>query len=194
MKRIKRAYFTLLELLVVLFILSLVTAVTGVKVAKLYTEQRFLFEVQQVASHLQLAQDLMLMLDIDTTVHFKWDDHKKAIVYQFVIDEPLTAEWAQLVRDTHQLNTIQYLEFGDTKVDSEAGIALAFFSRGMCMSQGRLILAENKARDDNKAYYQINLQGYPHAITSQIYQENSNPAKQNLFALSQVLYPKELIK
>lgn len=88
MKLFRRPFFTLLELLIVLFILSLVAVVTGIKMKEAYEEQVFLSEVEQIIDHLQMAQDLMLILDAD--VYFTLTKKKdQTVAYQLEVEKPL---------------------------------------------------------------------------------------------------------
>jgi prepilin-type N-terminal cleavage/methylation domain-containing protein len=108
MKILKKPCFTLLELLVVLFILAIGAISTGVKIKEAYAEQRFLSEVEQVLGHLQMAQDLMLILDTDVYVDLiKYQD--KTLVFQLDVVKPLVIKKA-LENDSSSQDSILTLD------------------------------------------------------------------------------------
>lgn len=92
--KLKKHPFTLLEWMVILFLLSFVIVLTGVKVKGAYEEQRFLSETQQILSHLEMAQDLMMILDTD--VHFHLVQYQnKQVAYWIDVDQPLIIKTKQ---------------------------------------------------------------------------------------------------
>lgn len=91
MKYLRTSFFTFIELLVVIFILSITTLVFGVKIKKAHEEQGFLAEVDQIINHLQLAQELMLMLDVD--VHFYLvKETNGSMIYYLDVAKPLVVK------------------------------------------------------------------------------------------------------
>lgn len=186
MRVVKKSFFTLLELLVVLFIISLGLIATGVKIKDSYEEQRFLSESQQVLSQINMAQDLMLMMDTDVTVNLAHDPKTKQVTSTIDVEKPLPIEWERLIQRPLKLTAIHSFQFGPSKSDS----AQLIFSLGS-MSQGTLTLYE-KGQDDSrreeKRQFTIELTGSPRPLGIK-----PTPVKeQDKVALSQLLYPQEV--
>lgn len=183
---VRKSFFTLLELLVVLFIISLGLIATGVKIKDVYEEQRFLSESQQVLSQINMAQDLMLMMDADVEVHLTQDPKTKQIISTIEIEKPLPDEWARLIERPLKLNVIHSLQMQGRNQDS----LILLFSLGS-MSQGTLTLyegAQDDARRMDKRQFTIELMGYPRPLGAKV-----TPVKeQDKVALSQLLYPQEV--
>ncbi len=93
MRFLRKPVFTLLELLIVLFILSLGAIITGVKVKEAYEEQLFLSETEQILNHLQMAQDLMLIMDTDVYFHLIKNRDGTLMCY-LDVEKPLTVKKA----------------------------------------------------------------------------------------------------
>lgn len=190
MRVLRKSYFTLLELLIVMFLLAFATALTGIKIKQAYDEQRFLSEMQQVVSHLQMAQDLMLVLQADTKVLFTRDRQNNTYTYRISSDNKLNN--AILDKD-HVLTSIRAIEFEGYTPKEEGAIAIDFFSRGMAMSSGRLIFSDQEGSPREGNSHQIVLLGYPHFLASEKYQKNvrARPSRSNL---GEELYPKILLQ
>jgi prepilin-type N-terminal cleavage/methylation domain-containing protein len=191
----KKRFFTLLELMIVLFILSMGMAVTGIKIKEAYEEQRLLSEVQQVANVLQTAQDFMLLLDADIEVRFSEDPASKQIVYWLEPKKALRPQWQRLIAQKQVLKSIKQASFERQTARSEKGIVLEFFSKGLAMSQGRLLLSNSEREGEECKAYQIELPGYPKFIESQLYQSKGHTAKDSAVSAktSERLYPQEVI-
>lgn len=180
MKRLKKSFFTILEILVSLSLLLVIAAITGIQLRGAYKEQQFLSEVQQVVSHLRMAQDLMLILNTDVKFKMMLDEDKKQIKYWLEMDQPIAfpALTKKLQNEKgnftpHFLTQIQSLRFsGETNMGhltGEEGKNTLIFSLGK-MSQGVLkLLAEpeesEKSDPDSYKRYVI-LWGHPHPIQS----------------------------
>lgn len=145
MKVYQKRPFTLLEVLVVLFLLSLVAALTGIQLKNVYQEQRFLSEYQQVLSHAEMAQDLMLILDTDVKLKIVqyqdkrveyWIDVDKPLVIkskktvsssdpkdkeeeEIVIDREASIRWSHLVERRIPLQAIRSFKFESTQNQDE---------------------------------------------------------------------------
>ncbi|MBA3722474.1 MAG: hypothetical protein H0W88_08745 [Parachlamydiaceae bacterium] len=188
----KKTFFTLLELLIVLLLLSFGMALTGIKVKEAYAEQRFYTEVEQVLSHLQLAQDIMLIMEIDVTVQFFKDKSDKDIHYRIVPEKPVSPKLKVILAKEYILKSIRNIDFiGDLR-RKEEGIILDFFSRGMSMSKGKLNLFEKDPPDNGKAF-QITFAGYPTFLASEKYKEYSREQSPLEELKKQDLYPKILL-
>lgn len=187
----RKSFFTLLELLIVMLVLSFATALTGIKIKQAYDEQRLLSEVQQIVGHLQQAQDLMLVMQADTKVVFERDGQSKGYAYRIIPQNKLNARLTKIVDQPHELVAIRSVEFEGFTPKPENDVVLDFFSRGLAMNAGRLILSDNEssAREGNS--YQIVLQGYPHFISSQKYQPERR--SYNTFNSAEI-YPQVLLE
>lgn len=187
--RIRRTYFTLLELLVVLFILSFGVVLTGVKLKEAYEEQRFSSECQIVLDQLRLAQDLMLLLDADVAVKLTHDPETKQVNCSVEVEKPLGGAWTKLIERKHTFSSIRSYQFEENRSDP----LLLHFSLGV-MSQGQLILTEAAKGDQIEEKHQkkmIELLGYPSPI------EFAGLASQEIkkkdrIEESQLLYPAEV--
>lgn len=158
----KGRYFTLLEVLVVMMILSLMVIVTGVKVQEAYKEQRFLSESQQVLNQLELAQDLMLLLDADVRVVLKMNTNDQ-LTLKLDVEKPFSDSWLKLIERPLVFPSIQSYEFKDNEFGSPKDETILHFVFGN-MTQGTLILFDQKqpSRTNKKMKKTIiSLPGYP---------------------------------
>jgi prepilin-type N-terminal cleavage/methylation domain-containing protein len=188
---VRKSFFTLLELLVVLLILSLGAALTGIKIKDAYEEQRFLSEVSQIANHLQMAQDLMLIMQTDTTI--KFNKKGEQFSYRICVEKPLSKWWTPILGKEYALKAIRSVKFeGELMPVNDADLALLFFSKGMAMSQGKLVLAREK--DQVITAQQIILPGYPSFMRSESYQEGRESKKSLRDDLTTDLYPKTILE
>jgi prepilin-type N-terminal cleavage/methylation domain-containing protein len=171
----KKHHFTLLELLIVILVLSLGAALTGVQMHRVFQEQRFLSEVQQVANQLQLAQDLMLVMDTDVFLHLRRDKEGKNLHYALEVEKPLSGYWAKVVEAVHPpLTSIRNFEFmGVTEYVREEGkeedeLHLRFSFGKMC--KGVLVLTplekDASSQEHQEKDQAIVLAGYPRPISS----------------------------
>lgn len=191
MRRIRKSFFTLIELLVVLLLTTIGIAVTGIKIKETYDQQRFLGEVQEVLSHLQIAQDIMLVLQTDIKIKFKRDLDKKTIHYKFFPESPLPPYIHNILKGDHTLTAIKGMILEDQSIANEAGITLHFFSKGMVMSEGLLLLFSNLEGKDSITNYQIELTGQPKYFESKKYQVGNTLSHSKLDDLiRKELYPK----
>lgn len=159
---IKRSFFTLLEMLVVLLLLSTGVALTGVKIKQAYDEQRKLSDIQHVLNCLTMAQDLMLMMDVDIEVVFSHDPKSKNVVCRLEVEKPLNETWTRLVERKIPLSMIRSFNFSGQHGDP---LRLRF-TLGK-MSQGILTLSTDDHVSygfSNKDDFRIFLAGYPESI------------------------------
>lgn len=152
--RVKKRFFTLMEMLLVLGILSLIAGFLGVNISKMLQEQRFRTEVSQVMDQLRLAQDLMLIHDTNVQVKFASDKEHGCVEYGMTFDTPIPKGWAkELKRPLKKLKMIHSVSFRDMNQlfddseDDEANIQ--FLSGGAVMSKGVLILRSHKSAMTN---------------------------------------------
>jgi competence protein ComGC len=152
-KAARKQYFTLLEVLTVLLILSFGIGLTGVFVNKMYKEQRFMSETEQVLSHLGMAQDMMLILDTDVKVIFTKDKKNKTFLMRIDVEKPFTSFQQKVIEREITLSTIQSIKFNDKSKDP----LILQFSLGK-MNQGILQLTEQGKEGRVEL---IALPGYP---------------------------------
>jgi type II secretory pathway pseudopilin PulG len=154
-KAARKKYFTLLEVLTVLLILSFGIGLTGVFVNKMYKEQRFMSETEQVLSHLGMAQDMMLILDTDVKVIFTKDHN--TFLMRIDVEKPFTSFQQKVIEREITLSTIKSIQFNGK---SKNPLTL-LFSLGD-MSQGILKFVE-QGKSDGRVEL-IALPGYPSSM------------------------------
>lgn len=148
-QNIRRSYVTLFELLVVLAIFSLIGGVIGINIKKAIREQRFRSEVSMVVDQLQLAQNLMLILETD--VRIKFQSKNDEIEMRMELLDKISKNWAnQLTKKPKILKTIQYVGFKDqiSEIEEPGQTAVQFLSGGSLMSRGIMQLATSKGVED----------------------------------------------
>lgn len=188
MKRVQRLSFTLLEMLVVLCLLTLGLSLTAIKIKAVYEEQRFLSEVGQIVNHLRMAQDLMVIMDINTEVRFNRDPETRATYYQLKMDRPWKSRLFSK-EEKHVLSAIHRIEFNGEIANGSHEIVIKFYSKGLAMDSGKLILSAQEQKDHDRDY-QICLAGYPDFIESRKFQQMTRPA---YVEPRPELFPKELL-
>ena len=193
---IKRACFTLLELLIVLMIIGIAAGLTAIKIKDVYAEQQYLTEIQQVANHLQMAQDLMLNMQYDIKIKF-FRNPENRIFYQLIVEKPVAPRWAKIIEKPYELKAVRRLDFNEQSTQNNEGITLTFFSKGMAMSKGKIIFSKNQnphnSSNSDRSVYQINLPGYPQIIQSMRYQPIDNDKNPLEDLPKQDLYPNALL-
>jgi len=187
-----RRFVTLIEMLLVLVILSLVAGVIGINIAKAVVEQRFRSEVYLVADQIRLAQDLMLIADVDVNLLFVVKE--KGIEYYLTTSKDLPGNWKQEIDRSHKyLTTIKAVEFDDQlKLPKISGsIDIKFYSKGGVMSSGALRLATAASGIDKDILEKfIILPGYPTPVsisnTEEVPSKESDISRDN--ALSNYIF------
>jgi hypothetical protein len=158
----RRAYITLVELLVVIFLVILIAGVVGLKIQETRHEQRFRSEVSLVVNQLRLAQDLMLILDADLYVTFKGDP-KKGLKCCLESEKELPRTWQRELKQCDY--TLKAIHSIDIRPHQDPKIA--FLAGGTKMTEGVLVLSDKSNPHDPKAMNQyITLIGYPQPIVS----------------------------
>jgi len=173
--KFRRAYLTLLELMLVIAILGIIAGFIAVNAAKAWKEQRFRTEVSLIVDQLRLAQNLMLIFNSNVQVVFLASP--EGIEYYLSFDTPLPKHWTQEINRPHEkLKTVRVVNFED-KLETEDnlvinqiknGISVKFLSGGSKMSRG--IMRISTSEEDNVPNIitrYVCLPGYPAPITSQ---------------------------
>jgi len=166
--RVKRSHFTLLELLIVMMVLALTTGTIAFNINKALREQHFKTEVELVVDYLRLAQNLMLIMNVDTHVIFENSKSDGSNLISLKIDENLDDRLLEVVTSKQKkLDYIRFIDFHDenrTTVDLNK-IDVKFISKGSVMSKGLLRLATTESTAGGLQKY-ICLAGYPKSIYS----------------------------
>jgi len=160
---------TLIEMVIVIAILALSAGFIGINLNKALREQRFRSEMALVASQLGLAQDLMLILDVDASVNFATEE--KGIRVWIETEAPLSPEWMrEIARSSAYLTVIENISYqvndGLKQEKAEEGILQVYFrSTGSSMTDAiiRLSTADRDERLGALTRY-ICIPGYPKAI------------------------------
>lgn len=188
--RPKKLCFTLLELLIVLFIISFGVILTGVKIKGIVEEQRFLSETGQVTNYLAMAQDLMLIMDVEVQVKFAPHLDSKKLSVWLEVEKPIKRESAHFIERKLVLNAIHSVEF-----EAVRGKELTlFFSLGR-MSKGTLVLHEEENKTAHGSIgreFKIELPGYPAPLKAQDFNsKNRENSEGHKIEKSQKIYPLE---
>lgn len=175
---LRRAYFTLLEILIVIAILALFAGITGVNVVKAYREQKFNTEVEQVVSKLRLAQDLMLLNHDNVKLIFYGNPHS-GYKYQLHPQNDITNSLGRDLLREHPLKHIKLIEYTDLNNALHPisdNIVIRFWSEGSEMSRGILrFVASNSNDSQNRLEKSVCLPGYPSPIQTIV----TSPSKIN---------------
>lgn len=177
-RKSSRSYFTLLEVLLVIALVTTVAGAVGINMIRAIREQRFRSEVAAVVNILRLAQQMMLILNIDVDVVFTTAPDGKSILYSMEFEDQFSKGWQkEIKRPRAPLKAIQYLDFQDASekpVRIKGKQVIRFFSRGTVMSQGILHLANAENPKDAGAFESfICLPGFPYFIRSQQYRDEA---------------------
>lgn len=168
MPNIRKASYTLVEMLVVLMILVLVIGSVTINVRSAIKEQRYRTEVAVVVDQLRLAQDLMLVMGADIIFKFDTDSKGKGIKYWLETKSPLPKGWTREVTRPHKnLQEIHMMTFTleNAKRASKEANEIVFSSGCSIMSNGLLRLSTSSTMNDENAMTSlICLPGYPAPI------------------------------
>lgn len=159
--RLKRiSYLTLLEILMVLVILLLVTGVIAINVRKFYLQQATLNEMNQVAGFLKNAEELMMIINLDSEVTFQTKDKNFEVGFDPQSSIPPFILPA-LPQKPLSLTYIDSITFEDVPKDVtlKPKFNLSFYSQGFVMNQGVLQMKGNGVTRSLIFY------GYPAPVT-----------------------------
>ncbi len=168
----RRAYFTLIEIVMTMALLAIVVGAVGINVARLVQQQRFQNEVNMVTDTLIRAQQLMLLYGQNVQVNFSLSkkEKKEGIVCKIETDCKLSPAWEKWSgKDSILLNNIHLIDFKDLNYPDthKEQMEFRFSPRGGLISRGVVGLStagEMGVKGAFEAY--ICLSGYPKAIYS----------------------------
>lgn len=153
----------MLEVLLVMALIAMTAGFIGINIRQAVVEQNFRSEVQLLEDQLNLAQDMMLLQNVEAAVEFSIQDGKRvvAIVPKGPIGN-LSEKMIDFSNKTY--STIEEFQFDDMLKDviKEPPFELEFLSRGFVMSQGIL-----QVKGAGYTEY-IHLKGYPEQIKAQV--------------------------
>jgi type II secretory pathway pseudopilin PulG len=153
---------TFIEMMVVMAIIGLVGGVVAININKAMAEQRFRTEVAAIVNQLQLAQNLMLILNQDVRVTFIKDIAKKEINFGLQMQCPSVKGWdKELVRKPPPLRAVLVDFTGEDNRSSNSNeLSIKFMSGGAVMSEGMLRLYSASGGHERFIY----LPGFPAPI------------------------------
>jgi len=183
----RKQQITLIEILIVITILTMVMGVVGVNVVKMVEQERFRAGVRRLSEKLQVAQDLMLILNTDVKVNLKAEDGTLSFVYE--VEQPLQGRVARMLLKPEKIRGIQAITFHDMEqdIELEEELQLRFLSGGSSMSRGVLHCYAGTRRRWKQT---VILRGFPHSIGG--FHEVSEELE--LKEEEDEVYPKEILE
>lgn len=169
-KKSKKYFFTLVELLIVIFILALAVGVIGFNINRALREQHFKNEVELVVDYLRLAQNLMLIMNADVHVIFETAENGSSNLMRLKVDGIQEDNLLKVVTEKpKKLDSIHYIQFsGENISHADAGKAdVKFISKGSVMSHVVIRLSTNQTNNEPGVLERfICLPGYPKPLYS----------------------------
>lgn len=123
-------------------------------------EQKMLNDVDQVVGLMMTAMDLMMMVNLDSEIHFSRKDEQKIMV-EMVPKSGVSPLINKLIpKKPFIIESIKDVLFTDavTKVETGDKITLKFLSKGFLMNRGVLTLSGGNTQAS------VTLYGYPTAL------------------------------
>lgn len=179
LRKSSRRFLTLLELLIVISILAITASVLTFNIAGIFRDQRFRADVEKVVDKLQMAQNVMLILNSDVTVSIAKNDQDQYVM-KLKAEKPLPLHLDKIAEKKVVLDGINEITFNDEK-DS---IVLEFKALKHVVPTGILTM-----KVDEELESSVTLFGYSHPIVIGKKEILSTEEIQNESAL---LYPKEV--
>ena len=149
-------FYTLIEILIAVMLLVILLGAVGINIRAASKDQTFQAEVDHLLHRLNLAQDMLVVLKIDSRMEFKKDAARWFPIgninqnYEILID-----------REKIPLSEFSEITFEDSKESKKEGeFTLNFGDLGYIMPQGVLKLVSKRG----KTVY-INFPGYPQPLT-----------------------------
>ncbi len=151
-----------MEILIVMVILVMIVGVVGFNLFELTRQERFRTGTGFLVDRLQLAQDIMIILEVDVAVVLEQKPGALSLRLQVDTSQLKNNTLLQKVVDPVNIPGIDNFSFTDARGVSQTDqVTLLFKSRGTNMSRGNLMLTAGTP--DLTRY--IFLAGYPQAIT-----------------------------
>lgn len=161
---IRKPAITLVELLIVIAIIATVSGFIAINITTAVRQQRFRSEVSRVVDEMRLAQDLMLILGVGSSMKFEVTKGGDGIDYWLETALPLPQHWEALIKkENPTLKAIQVIQFQES--EDEGKLEIKFLSPETGMSKGVLRLSTSERDEDLGAITSyICLPGYPSPI------------------------------
>lgn len=157
MIELRRRGYTLLEILLVLAIVATIGSVLAINVLRAIEQQKFYSSVDVLVDRLQMAQDLMLLMDRDARVSF--EQRKEGLYVRVLVDGALPPLISRMAQGTvlKGIASSQFIQDGNL---IGSPFQLVFLSRGTVMSRGQLRFS-SFALTGQSFKAQIDLSGNP---------------------------------
>lgn len=153
--RVRKSFFTLLEVLVVLTILSFVAGVIGINVYKIVAHERFQSEVSLVARKLQQAQDFVMVYGQDASVYLI--ENEGYHLCRWKTEYPIDHALKRHLNRKEALKWIDKIVFTSEEGESqEQDVVIKFYAWKGTKVRGRLTLSSTGG---SKSF--IDLPGHP---------------------------------
>ncbi len=173
-------YFTLLEMMVVLVIIGIIGSVVGLNLNRAVRAERFNAGVALLVDKIQLAQDIMINVDLGT--YLVIDMSADGTIYSTIIFDS-----SSVPKKLSAVGNKRIKIPGVKNIALSSGefipLTLKFISGGGKMSKGDLIIS---SYGGDIRY--INLPGCPHAVSSQ-----NQPTEEIEEDHTYELYPQEIL-
>lgn len=179
--RCKPRFLTLLEMVIVIGILAIMATLVTFNIAGMFREQRFRTSVELVLDRMQLAQNVMLILNSDVEIAFDKNEDEQYIC-TIDVEKPLPKHLAGIVAQSLTLDGIETITFNDSTDE----ITLKYQALKKEIPRGVLIMRSGEDLQANIPIY-----GYPHPVTLSDQEKLSPDDLQNGDADA---YPKEVEK
>lgn len=163
-------FFTLLEMLLAIFLISIASGAIGFNAYAAIQEERFQQSAQILVKRLQLAQDIMMYYDLDSSLNI-YPDKKGSVLSAKVLGVPSELEVSENMREnlakicntaseTVKLKNIYVFWENEKERSLETDIHMLFSASGEKMPQGALYIRKNPNREE-KGDLSLYLRGSP---------------------------------
>lgn len=153
----KRTFFSLIEISITLIILSVASVLTLSAVREFYKEQQFLLEVKQFVNKLEIAQDLMLLMDGDVHVILQKNPSTQCLECKLECEQPLKQSLRKFLNKPLTFSAIRSFTFeGNIEQSLDLNFTLGRMSKGTL-----LLCAEPTLSTNTHKVRRIDFLGYP---------------------------------
>lgn len=202
MMHTRKRYFTLLEILIILMIVGIASVGIGFQINKAVQEEHFNQNAKMLLDRLQLAHDLMMYNDFDSSLTLSEIENGSTLsakvntnLYkEYLISESnkkLLMRSREAAQKQDSFNDV-YLTWNTNSSSKKNNIHLNFEASGERMPQGTLCIYKSPERNQEGAFY-IHMKGHPrqvYKLSSTTETESSTEGRDDVFT---ELYPEELL-